>query len=257
MIRGVDISYWQSNVNFDKMKTAGAEFAILRAYFSASKDQRFDEYYTGAGSAGILRGMYQFVDYRQSGETQAALVANLYNAKPTEIQPCCDLETYSAFGTYDRTKALAFLEPYVARIMASTMRKTLLYINLSTAQMLAPLPGWLVANCDLWIAHWTTASNPAIGPFSRWEMWQYTSKGTGTDYGVSSGNIDLDYYNGTLDDLRRWCGLNTTPEPPTPGDYEARIVAIEAQIAAHTTVLNSQGDKLQDVIDWIRKGEAI
>jgi GH25 family lysozyme M1 (1,4-beta-N-acetylmuramidase) len=53
----------------------------------------------------------------------------------------------------------------------------------------------------LWVAHWTSASQPTV-PANNWgghgwTFWQYTSSGTVN--GIS-GSVDLDRYNGlTLD----------------------------------------------------------
>jgi len=243
MITGVDISYWQGDVNFSKMKSM-CEFAILRGYFSTTKDTRFDSYHAGAGSVGLLRGVYQFVDYRQAGATQAGYLADLYNAKPTEIQPVCDLEAYSAFGSLTRDIGLRFLEPYVLHIKSATNRRTLLYINLSTALMLAPLPAWLLENCDLWIAHWTAASVPSIASFPTWKFWQYTDKGLGADYGVSSGNIDLDRFNGSLVDLHRFCGL-TPPVVPPPADDSADLWEVVGRLTTENEALKARIEKLE------------
>jgi lysozyme len=215
---GCDISYWQGTVDFAKMATA-AKFVILRGYFSASKDTRFDGYYDGAGSAGLLRGMYHFVDYRANPVTQATYLANLYKDHPTEIPPVCDLEIYSPFGGLTRDRAHYFLVRYLEAIINQTGRVPLLYTNLNLINIMSPLPTWLTGY-PLWIAYWSaTATTPSIGGFPDWFFWQWTDKGAGADYGVSSGNIDLDRFNGDYEALRRFCGLEVQPEPE-PTDVE-------------------------------------
>ncbi len=42
-------------------------------------------------------------------------------------------------------------------------------------------------------------------------MWQYMSWGRGRKYGVCSMNVDLDVFNGTVDDMQAWCGAVSPP----------------------------------------------
>ena len=72
---------------------------------------------------------------------------------------------------------------------------------------------WLAAY-PLWIAHYT--KDPAIDP-SRpswwpWKFYQYTS--SGAVKGIV-GRVDLNVYNGTVEELRAWAGI---AEPPVPGE---------------------------------------
>src|SRR5262249_32268003 len=53
----------------------------------------------------------------------------------------------------------------------------------------------------LWVAQYTTAPCPDIPvPWTKWLIWQYTS--TGSVAGVPGMTLDVDQFNGTLDDLR-------------------------------------------------------
>ena len=64
---GIDVSKWQGNFDFEKAKSEGVKFAILRgAYTSPSirlnggKDLKFDEYYQNAKEQGLNVGVYQY-----------------------------------------------------------------------------------------------------------------------------------------------------------------------------------------------------
>ena len=56
--KGVDLSSWQNEVNFSKLKEHGISFVILRAGTSKGKDVRFEKYYREAKSAGLDIGCY-------------------------------------------------------------------------------------------------------------------------------------------------------------------------------------------------------
>lgn len=68
MKRGIDISYHQGNINFEKLKESGIEFAILRSSYRNTIDPKFIEYAKGLKSVGItVLGVYHFI-YAMSSE---------------------------------------------------------------------------------------------------------------------------------------------------------------------------------------------
>ncbi|MCJ7520184.1 MAG: hypothetical protein MUO42_11020, partial [Anaerolineaceae bacterium] len=63
-----------------------------------------------------------------------------------------------------------------------------------------------------------------------WKFWQYTNQGDGLAYGAESKAIDLNWFNGTLDDLKKLAsgsGGTTPPPPPTTkpdiADLKSRV----------------------------------
>ena len=80
MIYGIDVSEFQSNINWEQVKRDGVQFAIVRAGFGNSisqKDANFDAHMKGALAAGIDVGAYWF-SYATSVE-QAKAEARLFN----------------------------------------------------------------------------------------------------------------------------------------------------------------------------------
>lgn len=59
--KGIDISAWQGNINFNQVKTAGVDFVIIREGYGTTVDQKFFEYVSGAKSAGVaIPAVYHF-----------------------------------------------------------------------------------------------------------------------------------------------------------------------------------------------------
>lgn len=57
----IDISYWQGNLDFNKIKKAGINYIILRAGYKTTKDPKFDQYAKACQSVGIkIIGAYWF-----------------------------------------------------------------------------------------------------------------------------------------------------------------------------------------------------
>ena len=62
-IKGIDISSYQSNIDWVKAKADGVEFAIIRAGYGSTisqKDKEFENHIKGALSAGVKVGIYWF-----------------------------------------------------------------------------------------------------------------------------------------------------------------------------------------------------
>lgn len=56
-MRGIDVSVHNGNIDWQKVKNAGIQFAILRAGYGrelSQKDSRFEENYKGAKAAGMV-----------------------------------------------------------------------------------------------------------------------------------------------------------------------------------------------------------
>ncbi len=62
MEKGIDISYYQGNVDFNKVKNDGVKFVILRSSYRKTTDTRFFEYAKKAKAVGLkIRGVYHFI----------------------------------------------------------------------------------------------------------------------------------------------------------------------------------------------------
>ena len=60
-IKGMDISYWQGNVDFARVAADGIKFAILREGYAQTVDAKFRQYVEGCRKNGIeIKGVYHF-----------------------------------------------------------------------------------------------------------------------------------------------------------------------------------------------------
>ncbi len=63
-MKGIDVSKWQGDINWLKVKASGVEFVIIKAGGSDAgfyEDPKFAENYAGAYAAGLPIGVYYFV----------------------------------------------------------------------------------------------------------------------------------------------------------------------------------------------------
>ncbi len=207
---GTDVSVWQDaastpqQIDFVKMRTAGASFVFIKASQSTWMDQDLIYNWANANRAGILRGAYHFLTFDTSPISQADYFWSLMRGDSGELPLVVDFENRIAGLT--RAAASSALKLFVERLQVISGRLPMIYTS----------PGYwnefgttdtFWTKYPLWLAHYTTAAEPLIpSPWQSWLFWQYTSHGDGLKYGAESLNIDMDYFAGTLEQLYAMTG---------------------------------------------------
>ena len=221
MIPGIDVSHWQNDkstpqkMNFEKAKAAGAKFVFIKVSERGGMDEDFFYNWKTAKAAGIPRGGYHFLRWDISGLLQARIFCELLKDDPGELPPVCDFEAPIKDGKYPSNSMLAQFLETVETIMQD---KPMIYTspgfwnsygkNKSTGRFDA---SW--SYYPLWIAHYTTASSPQIPePWKSagvpWSFWQHSATGDGLKFGAESKGIDLNWFNGTQEDLDKLAGIH-------------------------------------------------
>ena len=191
---GIDVSRYQQNVNWKKVKDAGASFVIIRIGYRGYEsgalvlDSMFESHFAGAKDAGLKTGVYIFSQAINEDEAREEAFACAYvlNGRSLDYPVYFDSEYGNASHTgradnltkEERTAcAVAFCEElkkygYEPGVYASTswFRN---HLELSALQ-----------GYRLWNAHYGI-SEPAMDC----DMWQGSC--TGKLSGVSSSGVDL------------------------------------------------------------------
>jgi GH25 family lysozyme M1 (1,4-beta-N-acetylmuramidase) len=79
--------------------------------------------------------------------------------------------------------------------------------------------GW--AKFPLWLPQYNGLDNPSLIPapwVPFWTFWQFTRKADGSTYGSKALDMDLNYFNGTLKELRDF--FHITKPAPALTDHE-------------------------------------
>jgi lysozyme len=192
---GVDVSYYQGDISWPRVHRAGVTFAFIRAYDGIDVfDPKFVANWNGAKSAGILRGAYQYFRPDVSPIDQAdALIRVLRMYGEGELPPVLDVETLDGRALPDVAAAAKL---WIDRVRAELHVEPIVYTNYG---MWRWRPATELGTQPLWLAHYTTQCPSIPGPWVRWTFWQYTDAGRVPGIG---GSVDLDVFDGTLDDLR-------------------------------------------------------
>ena len=211
---GGDISVWQDDnstpqpVDLAKARQNGWAFVFIKTSQALWRDPDHAANWCAARQVGLLRGAYHFLVWERSPEQQADAFWSFLSADPGEIPPVVDFEWWRETPDW----ALRHLAAFLARLEFLCGRAPGIY----TA------PGFWQPHGSrsavwrrywLWLAHYDVAAPLVPAPWQAWHFWQYTSHGDGPRYGTESRNVDLDYFNGSLEDLRVFCGLSDPNEP--------------------------------------------
>lgn len=200
---GIDVSKWQGNIDWNKVKADGYSFVIIRASgpnddrTAVVKDPRFDEYYEGAKAAGFLVGAYHGLQDGFGG--QALLFVESVGDRHLDLGYFCDLEV----STLTDAKCAAHLNAVDERLVERFGWPVRKYAKVYTS------PGFMAGRDtswgegrDLWLAHWTDDESAVIvpEPWDEWEFWQNKVGDYGYVDGIST-RIDLDKFKGTVEAL--------------------------------------------------------
>ncbi len=214
-IDGIDVSYWQGSIDWDDVAADGIRFAFIRVSYGLEiYDDRFPENWDGARDAGVVRGAYQYFLAGDDAEEQAwFLLDEMGPLEDDDLPPVLDVENYGNHESQSTVRA--GIETWVDVITDEIGRPPLIYTSASawssmTGDMTPP------RDAPLWVANWEADCPWVPSSWDAWEFWQTTDSGS-VD-GIS-GAVDLDLYNGSLDDLRDWAGAGTsTAEDPCSAD---------------------------------------
>jgi len=211
---GIDVSRYQQKIDWATVAASGIQFCFVKATEGARDvDAFFQSHWEGAATAGLIRGAYHFVRPQIPVSVQADLFAGtLGQLGPGDLPPALDLEGTAGWVDIPPVNraplALNMLQAVEARLNATPI----VYMSPWFAtEMLRSTPA--LARFPIWIAQYTPAQSPAIPkPWNTWTFWQHSQSGRVP--GIPSGAVDLDRFQGSLDDLK---GLtlarNSSPLP--------------------------------------------
>lgn len=189
MKNGIDVSAWQGNIDWAKVKASGIEFAILRAGYGrevSQVDKYFEKNYREARAQGIPVGVYWY-SYADSVERviqEAKACLAVLGGRELDLPVFYDIE-------------------YEPKILAlSTQVRTAMVIGFTNAIMAAGYTPGVYASLDFiknkltddqipgQVVRWIAQYGPSKCTYKgNLYAWQKSSKGRVS--GIS-GNVDLD-----------------------------------------------------------------
>ena len=234
---GIDVSHWTGIVDWNKAKQAGVKFAIIKAMDGTVPTRYFPENYAGAKSAGILVSAYTWL-YKSnviSVGRQARAYYDFLKNYPCDIVPTVDFE-WTASGNPNYNDLYGFVTPFEDLYG----KKPMIYTAKSYWQEYGSTNNYW-SNYPLWIAQYKVSKPDFILPWgNNWKIWQFSDRGRGSDFGFPPNGekmADLNYFNGSVQDLYDWVGLVIEPPiDPPPVDPPPVIITIPATVVVVPSV---------------------
>jgi lysozyme len=203
-LNGIDVSSYQGTVNWTSVKNAGYSFGFAKATEGTTyTDADFSKNWANMKSAGLIRGAYHYGHPSISATAQAQYFVNAINAAggyndTSSLQLVLDLEDNDGLSS---SEVWTWVQAFMAEIKSLTGKPGIIYTGYYF---------WVddVGNpdnnldCPLWIADYGVSSPMVPAAWSTWTFWQYSDSGSVP--GVS-GDVDLDYFNGSLTVLKKFC----------------------------------------------------
>ncbi len=202
-LKGIDISYWQGNINWDKVKTVvdngGLDFVIIRCGWGVDStnkdDSKFARNVSACEARNIPYGVYLYSYAKSQSEALSEanhtlrLLKNHYPNYPVYY----DLEDKSILNATGKSKSkiTGFARTYCSTL-ANNGYKAGVYANLNWFKSYIDESALKNEGYDLWLAQWMISKGEhkysGLGHGSKYTIWQCCSYGTIS--GIS-GRVDL------------------------------------------------------------------
>ena len=186
---GIDVSKWQGDIDFSKLKSAGVEFVIIRIGSSTGIngenfiDSKFIQNIKNANSVGIPVGVY-FYSYANSVDKAISdakwIIENIKDYK-VELPIAFDWENWGSFNTYELSFfGLTNMAKRFMDTVKSAGYDAMLYSSKTYLENI-----WMSVDYPVWLAHYTKNTNYA-GDYSYWQICS-----NGRVDGIN-GDVDID-----------------------------------------------------------------
>lgn len=197
IVKGVDVSAYQGDIDWSTLEDQGVYFAFIKATEGEDyTDEKFEENWKNIESTGIRRGAYMFWQFGEDGDKQAQYFIKTVSAGKNDLPPVIDLELYGDYldNPLDKDQVIANLTKTVQALKKNYDKDPIIYTNYLTYNTylkdeFEDLNIWI---CDL------DDVEPSLSGDHTWTFWQYSQRGILNGYEGSERFIDMNLYNGTL-----------------------------------------------------------
>lgn len=185
---GIDVSVWQGDIDFEKVKKAGCEFVIIRAGYSVDgaveEDSKFRQNYDAAKAAGLKVGvyLYSYDNTEEKVRASADWIAEQLGGDKLDLPVVFDWEDFGKFQTYEMsfTDLNSFYDAFADQLSKSGY-DAMLYSSKNYLEKV-----WEETDTrPVWLAHYTDKTDYK-GPYKMWQASQ-----TGRIGGIDA-DVDMD-----------------------------------------------------------------
>ena len=246
MIKGVDLSTWNENVDYEALKRDGVEFALIRCGYGkdcGQKDDMFEEHYAGCKAAGIKVGAYHYSYCTQveNATLEAQNCLSYIEGKEFDLPIYYDLENKDTIGQLSEDE-ITLIALKFCRFLEGEGYKAGVYANLNWFRNKIRVQALELENYSIWLAQW----NDTLDANFKVDIWQNTNH-------LEVGNISCD---GNILINEELIDNKPTPEPEFEVDI-CKSLAVDVIYGKfgngdeRKNKLGSYYDQVQDIVNEI------
>lgn len=222
-VKGIDVSTFQGDIDWNKVKADGVGFAILRAGYgklATQVDAKFLQNYRNAKKAGVPVGAYwySYAHTVEEAKLEAAACINTLKGTQLEYPVYYDVEENSQYKL-GKAQVSTIIKTFCDAMEAAGYWVGV-YTN--TAWYNSVINDEIKKRYAIWIAHWGVSKPGISGDYG---LWQYGVGKNNPIRGIS-GDVDLDYSYIPYPTLIKDAGRNNWPKPHTDKSPEMTVLPI-------------------------------
>lgn len=186
---GIDVSHWQGNINYKKVKKSGVEFVYIRVGRGDGigegyvLDDKFIKNIKGFNKVGIPVGVYFYSNANNKNDAikEAKWVIKQIKKYDVSLEIAFDWENWSKFQDYN----LSFYSlTETANAFTETVEKAgykgMVYSSKNYLETI-----WYNINSDIWLAHYTSKTDHE----KEYKVWQLCNNGKVA--GIEDNLVDI------------------------------------------------------------------
>ena len=181
--RGVDVSHWQGDIDWDKARADDVDFVMLGTRYKGDTDPKFRENAEQAVKSGVKIGayIYSYATTPEEAEQEADFILKLIKDYPISYPIAFDAENEKTLGSLPKAQISAIVHAFCKKI-SDAGYYPILYANDYWIQNKLDMPS--LSQYPVWVAAYERTPK-----YDRPAMWQGTESGAVA--GVQ-GNVDID-----------------------------------------------------------------
>ena len=198
-VRGVDVSHYQGNVDWNQLQEQGIMFAYIKATEGSSyQDSAFQINWANVNLTEIRAGAYHFFSFESSGLNQARNFVNAVSVIDNMLPPVIDIEPYGQHKTLrNKTDIVCEIQDWLNAVEAAFGVKPVIY---TTEAFYKDCIGSEFPDYDIWIR--SVYKPPAESV--QWTFWQYSSRVRLNGYDGEERFIDMNTFHGTTEEFEKY-----------------------------------------------------
>lgn len=234
----IDISHWQDFPDFEEVRAAGVIAMIHKATEGTSYvDPNRAKNCSAAIAAGIEVATYHWIKPGNNGPAEMRFY--LDTVQPVEGERMVIDYEENGCNLNNLIEAVKTLKADPRKIKVTVYSGHLLKEQISGSRN-----AYLAENTDLWLAQYTSGTPTwPDETYPQWALWQYSE--SGQIDGIYGGEVDLNRFNGSDDELLAWIKADSAVPvpPPRPVRPKATVdVMISAPPEVKVNVLVNGGE---------------